>query len=527
MKSKQIPFVAKRQQVLKHPSSYPIVKQTVSSENVRCVVESLRDEKYVINTKSFDSKAIEQTLTSPIYTNHTADDNSLNPTQNSNKDLPITIEEDSSSIIENKVRMQKPLSNYSTINSDDNFVIIMDGTPAHVEIKYAKQHSPFPNEQIILGDFAEGEKTPDKHDSYVKANNRATVFKTQIKVPTNQSNIGDNMKTSTLHYSQRNQEQIMDLSLKDNSNVSNQKPIFTPCQKELSYVSKYHDHSFMQEHAYLESLFSTSLRNKQEMSNITRVNFYSRYPQLHSRNKYIPELNALRKKCLPSFMPSEVCSSSFTLDRETHTHPSDMMNCFPNQLYENYLKPEIYDFPTSPYNHTQQQKLTCVLQTQKTYSVYNLDLQQPLYYPLHQNLHYFPPQYRSKNSSTGLGPFENQQLCDVANPIPQFTFAEPKPTSLPPTPRIPDDGNPNNFPFSSPNLRNTLKKFTTPFEISPFYLNTSQPELSIKSEFLTDVNTPHYVPCPNTTLAEHMTNNFSTPELHMNTHPPHLRRNYI
>ncbi|CAD7005063.1 unnamed protein product [Ceratitis capitata] len=167
------------------------------------------------------------------------------------------------------------------------------------------------------------------------------------------------MKTSTLHYSQRNQEQIMDLSLKDN-NVSNQKPIFTPCQKELSYVSKYHDHSFMQEHAYLESLFSTSLRNKQEMSNITR--------------------------------------------------------------------------------------------------------------------------YRSKNSSTGLGPFENQQLCDVANPIPQFTFAEPKPTSLPPTPRIPDDGNPNNFPFSSPNLRNTLKSLPL-FRNIAILFEHFQPELSIKSDF--------------------------------------------
>ncbi|CAD7005064.1 unnamed protein product [Ceratitis capitata] len=122
MKSKQIPFVAKRQQVLKHPSSYPIVKQTVLVK------------MYAALLKVCGMRTIEQTLTSPIYTNHTADDNSLNPTQNSNKDLPITIEEDSSSIIENKVRMQKPLSNYSTINSDDNFVIIMDGTPAHVEI---------------------------------------------------------------------------------------------------------------------------------------------------------------------------------------------------------------------------------------------------------------------------------------------------------------------------------------------------------------------------------------------------------
>ncbi|XP_053955174.1 uncharacterized protein LOC128861233 isoform X1 [Anastrepha ludens] len=256
---------------LKHPESYPIVKQTVSSEKIRCVVESLRDSNerqnsmYSTAAKNFETS--ESLFKMDLFeTNEFAKEqkqlHNIKPEQGKEEEreklqqfqissnvLPQVKENNEAGsetlVINDEAQSLNPQINYSSTNRVENFVILVDSSGAHVEIKYAGHPSPLPNENEKL----EGDNTAD--DASLEETKRQyedpgyfeNCTSTATKKMVNSREQVENIYVNTVDISRpnstpSNQEDIIDLSIKETAAATKSVPVvYRPSNAELIYGS--------------------------------------------------------------------------------------------------------------------------------------------------------------------------------------------------------------------------------------------------------------------------------------------------
>ncbi|XP_067642871.1 uncharacterized protein [Eurosta solidaginis] len=193
---------------LKHPESYPIVRQSVSSQRIRCVAESLRDKKMPENAIATEtSSSINNTSTEACQSNFStglyaaeALEAEQNPTQNiqikQRKEKECSSHgactNDQSERINNSPRnyemshnthmhsnleseistvhdeLSKPQTHFRSIKKIDNFLIMVDSSGSNVEIKYDGTPLSHSTEIVTLHDFSGTDEYTPKHSNSIE-----------------------------------------------------------------------------------------------------------------------------------------------------------------------------------------------------------------------------------------------------------------------------------------------------------------------------------------------------------------------
>ncbi|XP_017466021.1 PREDICTED: uncharacterized protein LOC108358967 isoform X2 [Rhagoletis zephyria] len=268
------------QTTLKHPKSYPIIKQIVSSEKVRCVVESLRDDKitkgsttetsecYFANSLMHDKNKMENVKMEQEMED-LREQTEMQQLEIPSNDLIYLHRQDMEDsdakteqyVTDSDVEKIDSQIQYSSINRVDNFVIMVDANAGHVEIKYAGPLSS-PNEIGTLQNPTEMEIYIPAHDKtqeeankeyeelgYMKASNSTTNMKSNASCYANISTScsgGDHLKNTNIcvddvsknKIKQSNQGDIIDLSLKETTVEKHPvQAVHRPSSAELIYRS--------------------------------------------------------------------------------------------------------------------------------------------------------------------------------------------------------------------------------------------------------------------------------------------------